>query len=34
MSKTAVFTATVLASVVGTLIMGFFANLPIALAPG
>lgn len=34
MDKTAVFTATVLASIVGTLVMGLFANLPIALAPG
>lgn len=30
----AAFTATVWASVLPTLIMGFFANLPIALAPG
>lgn len=30
----AAFTATILASVLPTFIMGFFANLPIALAPG
>ena len=30
----AVFTATIIASVVGTLIMGLWANWPIALAPG
>ena len=30
----AVFVATVLAAVIGTLIMGLFANYPIALAPG
>lgn len=30
----AVFTATIIAAVVGTLIMGFWANWPIALAPG
>lgn len=30
----AVFTATALASVVGTLVMAFYANLPFALAPG
>ncbi|MFS8514661.1 MAG: NCS2 family permease, partial [Planifilum fulgidum] len=30
----AVFVATVFASVIGTLIMGLFANYPIAIAPG
>jgi AGZA family xanthine/uracil permease-like MFS transporter len=30
----AVFVATVLAAVIGTLIMGLFANYPVALAPG
>ena len=30
----AVFTATIIAAVVGTLIMGLWANWPIALAPG
>ncbi|MEA1974264.1 MAG: NCS2 family permease [Bacillota bacterium] len=30
----AVFTATALASLVGTLVMAFYANLPFALAPG
>ena len=30
----AVFTATIIAAVVGTLIMGFWANWPVALAPG
>jgi len=30
----AVFTATIIASVVGTLIMGLWANWPVALAPG
>ena len=30
----AVFTATALASVIATLVMGFYANLPFALAPG
>ncbi len=30
----AVFVATVLASVIGTLVMGIFANYPIAIAPG
>jgi AGZA family xanthine/uracil permease-like MFS transporter len=30
----AVFTATALASFVGTLVMAFYANLPFALAPG
>lgn len=34
MPSTEVFTATVIASVVGTLCMAFFANLPFALAPG
>lgn len=34
MDFNAVFIATVLASVVATVIMGLFANLPIALAPG
>lgn len=34
MDKGAVFVATVLAAVVGTLFMGLFANYPIALAPG
>lgn len=29
-----VFVATILASVIGTLIMGIFANYPIAIAPG
>ena len=29
-----VFTATIIAAVVGTLIMGFWANWPVALAPG
>ena len=30
----AVFAATILASVIGCLIMGFYANVPYALAPG
>ena len=30
----AVFTATIIAAVVGTLIMGLWANWPVALAPG
>jgi AGZA family xanthine/uracil permease-like MFS transporter len=30
----AVFTATIIAAVIGTLIMGFWANWPVALAPG
>lgn len=34
MDKGSVFTATALASVVGCLLMGLFANLPIGLAPG
>ena len=34
MDKNAVFTATILASVTAMLVMGFLANLPIALAPG
>jgi len=34
MPLSAAFTATVWASILPTLIMGFFANLPIALAPG
>ncbi|MDR0927689.1 MAG: NCS2 family permease [Ignavibacteria bacterium] len=34
MDKGAVFTATALVSAVGTLIMAFYARLPIALAPG
>ena len=34
MDKGAVFTATVLASVIGTLVMAFAANLPFAMAPG
>lgn len=34
MDKNAVFVATVLASIVGSLIMGIFAKYPIALAPG
>jgi len=34
MDKNAVFTATVLAAVLGTLVMGLVAKLPFALAPG
>lgn len=34
MDAGAVFTATVIASVIGTLMMAFLANLPFALAPG
>lgn len=34
MDSGAVFTATILASFVGTIIMGLFANYPFALAPG
>lgn len=34
MDRGAVFTATILASVIAMLIMAFYANLPIALAPG
>jgi AGZA family xanthine/uracil permease-like MFS transporter len=34
MPKTAVFTATALAAIVGTLIMAFYAKKPYALAPG
>lgn len=34
MDKNAVFVATILASIVGSLIMGIFAKYPIALAPG
>jgi Permeases len=30
----AVFTATIIAAVVGTLIMGLWANWPVGLAPG
>jgi len=34
MDKNAVFVATCLAAAFGTFIMGFYANMPIALAPG
>ncbi len=34
MDKGAVFTATIIASVIAMLIMGFYANLPFGLAPG
>lgn len=34
MDKTAVFIATILATVIGTLVMGLFANVPFAVAPG
>ena len=34
MDKGAVFTATILAAVIGTLVMGIYANFPVALAPG
>lgn len=34
MDSGAVFTATVIASIIGTLMMAFLANLPFALAPG
>ncbi len=34
MDKDALFTATALAAVIGTLVMAFVANLPFALAPG
>src|SRR5690554_4317885 len=34
MDKGAVFTATAIAAIVGTLIMGIYANYPVALAPG
>ena len=34
MPTSAVFTATVLASVVGTLVMAFYAKKPFGLAPG
>ena len=34
MDKGAVFTATCLAAAFGTLVMGLYANYPIALAPG
>lgn len=34
MDANAVFTATALSSILGTLIMAFYANLPFALAPG
>ncbi len=34
MPKDAVFVATCLAAAIGTLIMGLYANYPIALAPG
>lgn len=30
----AVFLATIIAAIIGTLVMGFFANVPYALAPG
>ena len=34
MDTSAVFTATVIASVIGTLVMAFYAKLPFGLAPG
>lgn len=34
MDTGAVFTATILAAIVGTLLMGLYANFPVALAPG
>lgn len=34
MNKDAVFTATAIAAIVGTLVMGIYANYPVALAPG
>lgn len=34
MDKGAVFTSTILAAAIGTLIMGLYANFPVALAPG
>ncbi|MDE5977231.1 MAG: NCS2 family permease [Turicibacter sp.] len=34
MDSGAVFTATILAAAIGTLIMGLYANFPVALAPG
>ena len=34
MTPAAVFTATAIASAIATLVMAFFANLPVALAPG
>src|SRR5699024_3365659 len=34
MPQQAVFLATIIASVAGTLVMGLFANVPYALAPG
>ena len=34
MSPSAVFTTTAIAAIIGTLIMAFYANLPIGLAPG
>ena len=34
MNRDALFTATALASIIGTLVMAFVANLPFALAPG
>ena len=34
MDKNAVFTATILASVIGTLCMAFFSNYPFVLVPG
>ncbi len=34
MDTGAVFTSTILAAAIGTLIMGFYANFPVALAPG
>ncbi|CAC9598697.1 Xanthine/uracil/thiamine/ascorbate permease family protein [uncultured Gammaproteobacteria bacterium] len=34
MDKGAVFTATIIATIVGSLIMGLYANYPVVLAPG
>ena len=34
MDTGAVFTATILAAIIGTLLMGLYANFPVALAPG
>jgi len=34
MNKNGVFVATILATIIGTLVMGLFANVPYALAPG
>ena len=34
MDKGAVFTATIIAAIVGSLIMGLYANYPVVLAPG